>query len=135
MMNSGGDMAVVSVDIAPHVPVRSAFIRASTLVSFLIPTLLVTDYTLAHFYVRGAYYTDSGWYSYLATHLSGWPLANPPALGGTYFSYHISPIFFLPSLLYSLLFPGMPAAAFFSLFHGVQFGLIGLALALMFRDV
>jgi len=133
-MDDGKALVPACSDISPTHSARRALPRALTIVSFLVPTVLVTDYTLSHFYVAGAYYLDSGWYSYLATHLSGWPLANPPALGGTYFSYHISLIFYPASLVYSLLLRWMPTAVFYSLFHGIQFGLIALAVALMFKD-
>jgi hypothetical protein len=99
--------------------------------SFFIPALLVTNYTLNHFYVLGGYMLDSGWFAYLATHASTWPLPNPPAIGGTYFSTHFSPVFYILTAL----FKGLPlsnASVFFSLTQGFWFGLIGLAVCLLY---
>ena len=70
---------------------------------FTIASFVVVNYTLNHFYVNGAYMMDSGHFAYLSAHAVAWPLSNPPAIGGTYFSIHFSPAFYLFTVLHRLL--------------------------------
>jgi hypothetical protein len=93
--------------------------------------LLVIDYTLIHFYRRGAFFWDSGMYAYFMSFADRWPLRHPPvadspahdtSLGYSYFSIHIDPIFYLTSALNAVL--DIPPAAFFSLTQGVWFAIL-----------
>ena len=80
-----------------------------------------TNYTLNHFYVNGAAMLDSGWFAYLSINALSFPLPNPPSLGGTYFSTHLSPIFYAASALYTLLASAgfdVPDAVWFSIVQG-----------------
>lgn len=80
-----------------------------------------TNYTLNHFYVNGAAMLDSGWFAYLSINALSFPLPNPPSLGGTYFSTHLSPIFYATSALYKLLTSAgfdVPDAVWFSIVQG-----------------
>lgn len=98
--------------------------------SFLLPAAFATSVTLNHFYVSGGLVLDSGWFVYLSTHASSWPLANPPLLGGSFFSVHISPTFYLYTAIYKILaWAGLsvPPAVFLSLSQGLWHGLISLA--------
>lgn len=70
---------------------------------FTIASFVVVSYTLNHFYVNGAYMLDSGYFAYLSAHATAWPLSNPPAIGGTYFSIHFSPAFYIFTVLHRLL--------------------------------
>src|SRR5215471_8482869 len=67
--------------------------------SFLIPALLATDYTVNRFYTLGAAMWDSGWFAHLA--VSG--LRNPPAIGGSFLSDHMSLVFVVKALLHELM--------------------------------
>ena len=70
---------------------------------FLIAGFFATNYTLNHFYVNGGYMLDSGWFAYLSAHSTNWPVSNPPSIGGTYFSTHFSPAFYIFTALHTLL--------------------------------
>jgi hypothetical protein len=70
---------------------------------FLIAGFFATNYTLNHFYVNGGYMLDSGWFAFLSAHSNNWPIENPPSIGGTYFSTHFSPAFYIFTALHSLL--------------------------------
>lgn len=70
---------------------------------FLIAGFFATNYTLNHFYVSGGYMADSGWFAYLSAHSTNWPASNPPSIGGTYFSTHFSPAFYIFTALHILL--------------------------------
>lgn len=70
---------------------------------FLIAGFFATNYTLNHFYVNGGYMLDSGWFAYLSAHSTNWPASNPPSIGGTYFSTHFSPAFYIFTALHTLL--------------------------------
>jgi len=110
-----------------RIPSNDVWRAALPLLVFAIPATLVANYTLNHFYVTGGYFLDSGWYSFLATHATSWPIENPAAIGGNYFIYHFSPSFYWQSALYHVFFGWTPSAVFYSLLHGALFGCIGLS--------
>src|ERR1700761_5982541 len=56
------------------------------------------SYNLHGFYCRGAG-DDSGWFAWLASNAHDWPMANPALIGGNFLSSHMSPIFFLTTML------------------------------------
>ena len=95
---------------------------------FLISAALLWDYTLNHFYRAGAYFWDSGFYSYEATFLTSWPMLQPPIFDQhvAFFTIHAMPIFYVTSALHQIL-SFIPAAAYVSLLQGVWVGLLGLA--------
>ncbi len=70
---------------------------------FIIAGFFTTNYTLNHFYVNGGYMLDSGWFAYLSANSTNWPISNPPSIGGTYFSTHFSPAFYIFTALHALL--------------------------------
>lgn len=80
---------------------------------------------------------DSGWFAFLAAHSTAWPIDNPPSIGGTYFSTHFSPVFYLLSALYRILAQaGFPlySAVWFSLTQGVWFGLLSTSVFILLSD-
>jgi hypothetical protein len=92
---------------------------------------LAVDYTLIHFYRRGAFFWDAGMYAYYMSFSDRWPLRHPPANdspasdvspGYSYFSIHIDPFFYLTSALNAVL--GIPAATFFSLTQGLWLAIL-----------
>ena len=88
---------------------------------FVISWLAATNFTLNHFYVNGGAMLDSGWFAYLSVSAVSIPLPNPPSLGGTYFSTHLSPIFYLISAPYRLLAlagADVPSTVWFSITQG-----------------
>jgi hypothetical protein len=97
----------------------------------LTSALLAIDYTLIHFYRKGAFFWDSGMYAYFMSYSNRWPLRHPPVAdsprdigpGYSYFAIHIDPIFYLTSALNAVL--DIPAAAFFSLTQGLWFAILG----------
>lgn len=96
---------------------RSLGAWAPGVLAALVAGLVTLNYTLNHFYVRGAYMLDSGWFAYLVTE-ARWPSPNPPALGGTYFTFHLSPVFWLLSAPWAALDSvglAPPPAAWFAL--------------------
>lgn len=102
--------------------------------SFLIPAILAGNFTLNNFYFIGLHeggdILDSGWQAFLSANASNWPLPNPPLLGGTFFSTHMSFVFYLYSIVYHTLgWLGikLPEAFFFSLTQSFWFGLLSLA--------
>jgi hypothetical protein len=70
---------------------------------FFLAGFFATNYTLNHFYVNGGYMLDSGWFAYLSANSVNWPASNPPSIGGTYFSTHFSPAFYIYTAIYKLL--------------------------------
>ena len=103
----------------------------------LLAAGLASSYTLNHFYVQGPYMQDSGWFAYLSAHASQWPASNPPAIGGTYFSTHFSPAFYLGSALYA----GIVALGitlfdpvWFALSQGLWFAIIVAASLMLLED-
>lgn len=100
------------------------------ILSFLIPTILATNYTLNNIYISGPHGYDAGWFAYLISHATQWPLPNPSLFGGTFFSTHMSLIFYLYSAIYHGL-NGMgftfPPSLFFGVTQGVWFGLLSLS--------
>jgi hypothetical protein len=104
--------------------------RPLSLVAFLIACLIATNYTLNHFYVRGGYMQDSGWFAYLMAHATTWPPQNPPAIGGQFFATHFSPGINLLGLSHSFLarlgLP-LPETVWFSLTQGLWLGIIASA--------
>lgn len=88
---------------------------------FLVAGFLATNYTLNHFYVNGGYMLDSGWFAFLSAHSTNWPISNPPSIGGTYFSTHFSPAFYIFTALHTLLGAAgisMPDVSWFSITQG-----------------
>jgi len=97
---------------------------------FLIAGFFATNYTINHFYVTGGYMLDSGWFAHLAAHASSWPLSNPPSLGGTYFSTHFSPAFYVYSAGFGLLNSvgaGITEAAWFAITQGLWVAIMAAA--------
>jgi hypothetical protein len=93
---------------------------------FLIADFLATNYTLNHFYVNGGYMLDSGWFAYLSAHSANWPISNPPSIGGTYFSTHFSPAFYIFSALHTILSAigiGVSDVSWFSITQGLWLAL------------
>lgn len=100
------------------------------ILSFILPAILAVNVTFNHFYTIGGVVLDSGWFAYLSTHATSWPLPNPPLIGGTYFATHVSLIFYLYSILYKILVGAgvlLPNVVFFSLTQSFWFGLLSLA--------
>ncbi|MGA2311877.1 MAG: hypothetical protein ABSF87_05855 [Xanthobacteraceae bacterium] len=95
---------------------------------FLICAVLVSDYTLNHFYRTGAYFWDSGEFAYLTSFSTSWPMLLPPVFDQhvAFFTIHVMPIFYVTSALHQAL-SFIPAAAYFSLLQGVWVGLLGSA--------
>ena len=98
---------------------------------FFIAGALAANYTLNHFYVNGAYFADSGWFAYLSAHTTQWPASNPPALGGTFFSIHFSPGFYISSAVYGAIQAlglALPDVVWFSMLQGFWLSLTAVAL-------
>ena len=100
--------------------------------AFALPALFGTLYTLNHFYVRGATMWDTGWFSYLASHAEGLALPNPPAIGGSFYVDHVSPIFSVLSWLRAVIWSG-PDTPYFAATQGLWYGLMGLGIWLAMR--
>jgi hypothetical protein len=88
---------------------------AASVVAFL----LVRTAILNLFYSVGDLH-DPGWLATVAWR-NGWLLIGPPSLGGSYFSEHISPIFWLTNLV-SYLLP-LPKIDFFAAFMAAIYAL------------
>jgi hypothetical protein len=95
-----------------------------------VPAILATNYTINRFYVLGAAMWDSGWYA----HLAATGLRNPPAIGGSFLSDHMSLIFVITSLIHQLT-PQTSTPIFFAFTQGLWFGLLGLAASLCLRPL
>ena len=101
-------------------------------VAFTLPALIGTLYALNHFYVRGASMWDTGWSSYLASHARGLALPNPPAIGGSYYSDHVSVVFALLSWVRAAV-PFGSDAAYFAATQGLWYGLMAFGIWLALR--
>ena len=89
---------------------------------FILAAAATVNFTLNHFYVNGGAMLDSGWFAYLSANVLEFPPPNPGFLGGTYFSTHLSPIFYLFSAGYHALDSlglKMPNVVWFSLTQGI----------------
>ncbi|MDE8349227.1 MAG: hypothetical protein POG74_07025 [Acidocella sp.] len=110
-------------------PSRSLYTPAS--VWFLLPVVVLVPMAafgtlvLRHFYVLGAFWSDSGAIAAVMWHSD--PLLRLPLVNGaaSFFQYHIAPFFLLLSLL-SRLIP-FSEVWFFAIVSGVAFMLPGLA--------
>jgi hypothetical protein len=106
-------------------------------VCFLICAVLVSDYTLNHFYRAGAYFWDSGHLAYKYAFSTSWPMLESPFLHRApheryvYFQIHFMPIFYVTSALHQAL-SFIPAAAYVSLLQGVWSGLLALSVFMMY---
>jgi hypothetical protein len=81
------------------------------------------------FYFNGTYWFDSGWIAYLLSRYA-FPAVNPPILGGSYFSTHLSPLLPLWGALSEglALSPPFAFAAFQGTIHALLM-LIGINIA------
>jgi hypothetical protein len=95
------------------------------LLAFLVPAVLATNYTVNRFYALGAAMWDTGWFAHLACH----GLQNPPAMGGTFLTDHMSVVLALLALVHTIS-PAMPDPVFFAITQGFWFGVLGLAASL-----
>ena len=95
---------------------------ACHLLAFVVPAALATNYTINRFYTLGAAMWDSGWFAYLSCH----GLQNPPALGGTFLSDHMSLVLAVLAVVHTIS-PAMPDPVFFAFTQGFWFGILGLA--------
>lgn len=104
--------------------------------AFVIPALCMLNYMLNHYYEHGSYLLDTGWFAWMASHANSWPLANPPTLGDTYFSTHISLIFYPLTGLHRLvaLIWELDDALWFSLVQAGWAGLTSLAIYALLDD-
>ncbi len=102
------------------------------LFSFIIPTFLLSNYILNHYYNSESFVLDTGWFTYLLSESTSLPIANPlvGVLDYTYFTTHLSLFYYPFSLLYTLLEGFLTPIHYFSLFIGSLYGLIALAIFL-----
>jgi hypothetical protein len=128
----------------PYIATMFRSYRIATVLSgvgcAVIVGMLVTDYTINHFYKTGAYFWDSGLYTYYMSFSYGWPLRHHPAYaldvgapGGSFFEEHFQPIFYLATALYRFL-PVVPPAAYFCLLQGIWFGALTASCFVFFVD-
>jgi hypothetical protein len=94
---------------------------ACHLLAFLVPAVLATNYTISRFYTLGAPMWDAGWFAHLSCH----GLQNPPAMGGTFLSDHMSFVLAVLALVHTIS-PAMPDPVFFAFTQGFWFGILGL---------
>lgn len=99
--------------------------------SFLIPTFFFTNYVLNQFYIQGSGLLDVGWFTYMITETTSWPIQNPEAIGGTFFSTHFSLFFYVLSYIHQYVLFFMPGPVFYSAFIGSMYGLISLSVFLV----
>lgn len=93
----------------------------------IIPSLLIFNYNMNHFFANGGFVLDSAWFASLYTGELTFPLKNPEVIGGTFFSTHFSPFFYFFSVVYFLLnFIGFDIShlLFFSLIQGIWIGIM-----------
>lgn len=102
--------------------------------SFLIPTILFTNYVLNHIYVFGSSILDVGWFIHLSSVELTWPLINPLYIGVTesFFSTHFSPFFYVLSIIYKIFSWIISPHYLFSLFIGSMYGLISFSINMSF---
>ncbi len=98
-----------------------------TSLSFIIPFAAYLVYNLNHFYDHGSYLMDDGWFAFLATHSFSIPLKNPEVFGGTFFSVHMSPFFYILSFIYQFFSNLFSEVTFFSLYLAFIYACLGFA--------
>jgi uncharacterized membrane protein len=100
-------------------------VAAAALLVAVVPFAAFTALTLYHFYVKGAFFWDSGLLAYLMSQADP-GLATPPIFGGeSFFATHFTPIFILLSPIRRILPLSDPQ--FFAAFCGFCHALPGLA--------
>jgi len=100
-------------------------------VSFIIPAILFTNYVLNQYYSHGSGLLDVGWFTYLLTNATSWPLKNPEIIAGTFFQTHFSLFFYITSIVYSYILFFIPEPVYFSIFIGSMYGVISLSLCMI----
>lgn len=115
---------------------RRALRAGTAFTAFAVPALCIFNYVLNHYYEHGAYLLDTGWFAWMASNADAWPLPNPPLLGDTYFSTHVSLIFYLLTGLHRLISPivELDAALWFALVQGCWAGLTGIAVHALLKN-
>ncbi len=98
--------------------------------SFIIPSILVTNYTLNHYYSGESFLLDTGWFTYLMTQPPLLPLDNPldGILDKSYFTTHISLFYYPLQILYTLLDELITPQLYFSSIIGSFYGVIGVSI-------
>jgi len=99
--------------------------------SFLVPTFFFTNYVLKQFYTYGSSLLDVGWFTYMLTETTSWPVQNPEAIGGSFFKTHFSLFFYILSYVYRYILFFIPAPVYYSLFIGSMYGFISLSVFLV----
>lgn len=87
------------------------------------------NYVMNHVLMIGSGMLDVGWFIHLITSSDNFPAQNPNvgALGATYFSVHISPFFYLTTLIYSIVQDTISQQLFFAIFMGFGYSLMALS--------
>jgi len=99
------------------------------ILALLLLYLLNVSYNLHYFYIRGGG-DDSGYFAWLTSNAHDWPIANPDVIGGYFLSIHMSPIFFVSTLLLTPL-SDLPVAVRFCIFISLWAPLLWMALFLL----
>ena len=102
------------------------------ILSFATTAILFGSYILNYIYVEGANLLDTGWFTHLISNSLSLPIQNPPVLeatrfGDTFFTTHISPIFYIMSKIYHSLLSPLPPQLYYAIFVGSMFGIISLS--------
>ncbi|MGE5271338.1 MAG: hypothetical protein ACM3JG_16880 [Thiohalocapsa sp.] len=92
--------------------------------AFALPFLAYASNILHVFYIRGSSFLDAGWTAYLI-HDADLHLHNPPFIGGSFFTNHISPLYLLTSAIGHLL--PLTRIEFYAAFVGIAHALPALA--------
>ncbi|XOB61312.1 hypothetical protein ACMC56_11945 [Campylobacterota bacterium DY0563] len=108
--------------------------------SLIIPTYIYTSYVLNHIYNGEATFLDTGWFTYLLTSGSTWPLENPSIfhntyIGKTFFNTHFSPFFIFLSILYNKLFFFLSSSFYFAFFIGLMNSIVSFSIFLLGLNV
>jgi len=110
----------------------SCFSRFIPVLILLVPVSLHFNYIMNHLFVDGSGMADVGWFVYLFTNADDFPISNPEmaGFGDTYFSVHISPFFYVTTLVYQAVDGWFSHHSFFALLMGLSYSLLALSLFL-----
>src|SRR5215208_1593419 len=124
-MSTAADTAKPNTGFGSIASREAVWVAAAALLVAAVPFAAFTTLTLYHFYVKGAFFWDSGLLAYLMSQADP-GLATPPIFGGeSFFATHFTPIFILLSPIRRILPLSDPQ--FFAAFCGFCHALPGLA--------
>jgi len=103
---------------------------------FISVSTVFFNYVMNHIYVQGSGMADVGWFMDLMAFTAEIPPKNPSAMSidTTFFSTHISLVFYITSAIYYLSETFINEKVLFSLFVGSMYGLVSISVLITLKE-